>query len=52
VQLQRFDAKDFAAASSPAMPRFEAFNKDTGNSTHFMLPETAQIQYLCLTWTC
>jgi len=48
VQLQRFDAKDFAARIEPSDAEIEAFYKDAANSAQFQLPESAQIQYLVL----
>ena len=48
VQLQRFDAKDFAARIEPGEAELEAFYKDAANSAQFQLPESAQIQYLVL----
>ena len=48
VQLQRFDAKDFAARIEPGEAELEAFYKDSANSAQFQLPESAQIQYLVL----
>jgi peptidyl-prolyl cis-trans isomerase D len=48
VQLQRFDAKDFAARIEPSEAELEAFYKDAANSAQFQLPESAQIQYLVL----
>jgi len=48
VQLQRFDAKDFAAKIEPSDAEIEAFYKDAGNAAQFQLPESAQIQYLLL----
>ena len=48
VQLQRFDAKDFAARIEPGEAELEAFYKDAANSAQFQLPESAQIQFLVL----
>jgi peptidyl-prolyl cis-trans isomerase D len=48
VQLQRFDAKDFAAKIEPSDAEIEAFYKDAANAAQFTLPESAQIQYLVL----
>ncbi len=48
LQLQRFEAKDFAAKLDPSEAEIEAFYKDAGNASKFQLPEEAQIQYLVL----
>ncbi|MDN3920289.1 SurA N-terminal domain-containing protein [Roseateles violae] len=48
VQLQRFEAKDFATKIEPSDAEIEAFYKDAANAAQFMLPENAQIQYLVL----
>lgn len=48
LQLQRFDAKDFAAKIEPTEAQLEAFYKDPTNAAQFQLPEAAQIQYLVL----
>jgi len=54
LQLQRFRTpRTSRAASQPSMPEIEAFYKNTGNSTQFMLPQTAQIPSTwCWTGTC
>ncbi len=48
VQVQRFDAKDFAAKINPSDAEIEAFYKDAANAKQFEQPENAQIQYLVL----
>ncbi len=48
VQLQRFDAKEFAANIQPTDAEIEAFYKLPANTAQFQLPESAQIQYLVL----
>lgn len=48
VQIQRFDAKDFAAKIEPSDAEIEAFYKDAANATQFQLPESAQIEYVVL----
>ncbi|MCV2363995.1 SurA N-terminal domain-containing protein [Paucibacter sp. DJ1R-11] len=48
VQLQRFQAKDFAAAIAPSDAELEAFYKDSKNAAQFQVAENAQIQYLVL----
>lgn len=48
VQLQRFDVKDFAAKLNPSDAELAAFFKDPANASKFMLPESAQIQYVVL----
>ncbi|MDC8773674.1 SurA N-terminal domain-containing protein [Roseateles albus] len=48
VQLQRFDAKDFAARIEPTDAQIEAFYKDPTNAAQFQMAESAQIQYLVL----
>ena len=48
VQLQRFDAKEFAASIQPTDAEIEAFYKLPANTAQFQLPESAQIQYLVL----
>ena len=48
VQLQRFDAKAFAANIQPTDAEIEAFYKLPANTGQFQLPESAQIQYLVL----
>jgi len=48
VQLQRFDAKDFASNVKPSDAEVEAFYKDPANSARFQLPESADIEYLVL----
>ncbi|MET0518099.1 MAG: SurA N-terminal domain-containing protein [Burkholderiaceae bacterium] len=48
VQLQRFDAKDFAAKIEPSDADIEAFYKDPANTAKFQAAENAQIQYLVL----
>ena len=48
LQVQRFDAKDFAARIQPSDADIEAFYKLPANTAQFQLPESAQIQYLVL----
>ncbi len=48
VQLQRFDAKDFAAKINPSDAELDAFYKEPANAAKFQLPESAQIQYVVL----
>lgn len=48
VQMQRFDAKDFAASIKPSDAQIEAFYKDPANAARFQLPESADIEYLVL----
>lgn len=48
VQLQRFDAKDFAAKIEPSDAEIEAFYKDAANAAQFQLPESAQIEFVVL----
>jgi len=48
VQLQRFDARDFAERIQPTDAEIEAFYKLPANTAQFQLPESAQIQYLVL----
>ncbi|MCV2367158.1 SurA N-terminal domain-containing protein [Roseateles oligotrophus] len=48
VQLQRFEAKDFAARIEPSDAQIEAFYKDPLNAAQFQMAESAQIQYLVL----
>ncbi|MDM4764810.1 SurA N-terminal domain-containing protein [Pelomonas sp. SE-A7] len=48
VQLQRFDAKDFAATIKPSDAQIEAFYKDSANASHFQLAESADIEYVVL----
>lgn len=48
VQIQRFEAKDFAARIEPSDAEIDAFYKDATNAAQFQLPENAQIQYLVL----
>ncbi|RQO55366.1 peptidylprolyl isomerase [Paucibacter sp. KBW04] len=48
VQLQRFEAKDFASRIEPTEAQIEAYYKDPAHSSQFQLPESAQIQYLVL----
>lgn len=48
VQLQRFDARDFASRIEPTDAQLEAFYKDPANAAQFQVAENAQIQYLVL----
>jgi peptidyl-prolyl cis-trans isomerase D len=48
VQMQRFEAKDFAVAIKPTDAQIEAFYKDPANAARFQLPESADIEYLVL----
>lgn len=48
VQMQRFDAKDFAANVKPTDAEVEAFYKEPVNAARFQLPESADIEYLVL----
>lgn len=48
VQLQRFDAREFAAKLNPSDADIEAFYKEPANAAKFQLPESAQIQYVVL----
>ncbi|MFY7863644.1 SurA N-terminal domain-containing protein [Roseateles sp.] len=48
VQMQRFDARDFAAGIQITEAQIEAFYKDSANAAQFQKPESAQIQYLVL----
>ncbi|MDI4633487.1 SurA N-terminal domain-containing protein [Pelomonas sp. V22] len=48
VQIQQFDAKDFAANIKPTEAQLEAFHKDPSNAALFQLPESADIEYLVL----
>ena len=48
VQLQRFDAKAFAANIQPTDAEIETFYKLPASAAQFQLPENAQIQYLVL----
>ena len=48
VQLQRFDAKEFATKIQPNDAEIEAFYKLPASAAQFQLPENAQIQYLVL----
>lgn len=48
VQMQRFDAKDFAANIKPTDAQIEAFYRDPANAARFQLPESADIEYLVL----
>ncbi|MFG6466974.1 peptidylprolyl isomerase [Roseateles sp. BYS87W] len=48
VQLQRFDAKAFAAKLAPTEAELDAFYKDPANAAKFQLPESAQIQFVVL----
>ena len=48
VQLQRFDAKAFAANIQPTDAEIETFYKLPASAAQFQLPESAQIQYLVL----
>jgi peptidyl-prolyl cis-trans isomerase D len=48
VQLQRFEAKDFAARIEPTDAQIEAFYKDPVNAAQFQMAESAQIQYVVL----
>lgn len=48
LQLQRFEAKDFAAQINPSESELQAFYKDPANSARFQLPESADIEYVVL----
>ncbi|MFT7723978.1 MAG: SurA N-terminal domain-containing protein [Roseateles sp.] len=48
VQLQRFDAREFAAQVHPSDADIDAFYKDAANAAKFQLPESASIQYVVL----
>ncbi|NCT85707.1 MAG: peptidyl-prolyl cis-trans isomerase [Comamonadaceae bacterium] len=48
VQMQHFDAKEFAAKLNPSDADIEAFYKEPANAAKFKLPESAQIQYVVL----
>lgn len=48
VQVQRFDAMEFAARIEPSDAEIEAFYKDAANAAQFQLPESAQIEYVVL----
>jgi peptidyl-prolyl cis-trans isomerase D len=48
VQVQRFEARDFAARIEPTEAQIEAFYKDPANALQFQMAESAQIQYLVL----
>ncbi len=48
VQVQRFDAKDFAAQVKPTDAELEAYYKDPANVAQFQAPEQASIEYVVL----
>jgi peptidyl-prolyl cis-trans isomerase D len=48
VQLQRFEAKDYAAKVTPTDADLEKFYKDPANAALFQAPEQANIEYVML----
>jgi peptidyl-prolyl cis-trans isomerase D len=48
VQVQRFDAKQYAAKVSPTDADLEKYYKDPANAAQFQAPEQASIEYVVL----
>lgn len=48
LQVQRFDAKDYAAQVKPSDAELEAYYKDPANAAQFQAPEQASIEYVVL----
>ena len=48
IQIQRFDAAEFAAQVKPSDADVEAFYKDPANAARFQLPESAEIEFIVL----
>lgn len=48
VQVQRFDAKEYAAKVSPTDADLEKYYKDPANAAQFQAPEQANIEYVVL----
>ena len=48
VQVQRFEAKDYASQVSPTDAQIEAFYKDPAHAAQFLAPEQASIEYVTL----
>ncbi len=48
IQVQRFEAKDFAAKVEPSAAEIEAFYKDPARAAAFQAPEQASIEYVVL----
>lgn len=48
VQVQRFDAKQYAAKVSPTDAELEKYYKDPANAAQFQAPEQASIEYVVL----
>jgi peptidyl-prolyl cis-trans isomerase D len=48
LQVQRFDAKDYAAQVKPSDAELEAYYKDPANAAQFQAPEQAGIEYVVL----
>ena len=48
VQVQRFDAKDYAAKIEPTDAQLQAWYQDPAHTAQFQAPEQAQIQYAVL----
>ena len=48
VQVQRFEAKDYAAQVAPTDAQIDAFYKDPAHAAQFQAPEQASIEYVAL----
>ena len=48
VQVQRFEAKDYAAQVAPTDAQIDAFYKDPAHAAQFQAPEQASIEYVTL----
>ena len=48
VQVQRFEAKDYAAKVAPSDAELEAYYKSPANARRFLAPEEAQVEYVVL----
>ncbi len=48
LQVQRFDAKDYAARVTPTDAELEAYYKDPAHVAQFQAPEQASIEYVVL----
>ena len=48
VQIQRFEAKDYAAKVTPTDADIEKYYKDPANAAQFQAPEQANIEYVVL----
>ncbi|NUZ06300.1 SurA N-terminal domain-containing protein [Piscinibacter koreensis] len=48
VQVQRYDAKDFAAKVAPTDAEIEAYYKNPANAGQFAAPEQATVEYVVL----